>query len=169
MGASLDDDNGENSGSAYIFVRDGDDWTQQAKLTADDADREDFFGGYVYISGNSAIVGATSNDDDGERSGSAYIFKNEGGTWTLKQRIEPTDYEAWAEFGNSVSISGDYALIGAHMDDNGGSTGNEGSAYIFKRSGETWTQLQKLIATAPDPPLPGGGGGPEGNGRFGFS
>jgi len=145
-------------------------WSEISKLLPADILTQDWFGRSVSISDNYAIVGAPFQDEHGLiKSGSAYIYKNEGGTWTPKQRIEPTDYEAWAEFGNSVSISGDYALIGAHMDDNGGSTGNEGSAYIFKKSGETWTQLKKLIATAPDPPLPNGGGGPEANEKFGCS
>lgn len=144
-------------------------WSEITKLLPADISTQDWFGRSVSISGNYAIVGAPYEDVNGIKSGSAYIYKHEGGTWTQKQKIEPIDGESWAEFGYSVSISGDYALIGARMDDHDVTKSHEGSAYIFKRSGETWSQLKKLIATAPDPALPDGGGGPEGNGRFGFS
>lgn len=74
VGAYLDDDDGDRSGSAYIFVHDGENWSQQTKLTADDADILDSFGMSVSISGRFAIIGAHENDDDGDRSGSAYIY-----------------------------------------------------------------------------------------------
>ena len=76
MGAYGDDDGGEDSGSAYIFVRSDDGtWTQSTKLTADDAAVGDQFGWSVAISGDTTIVGAVSDDDEGNNSGSAYIFQ----------------------------------------------------------------------------------------------
>ena len=73
VGASLDDDNGTNSGSAYVFVRSGTNWTERRKLTASDAEENDRFGTFVSISGNTVIAGARLNDDDGSNSGAAYI------------------------------------------------------------------------------------------------
>jgi len=70
----LDDDNGTNSGSAYIFKRSGTSWAEEAKLTASDGDDADYFGSSVSISGDYAIVGAYWDDDNGTNSGSAYIF-----------------------------------------------------------------------------------------------
>ena len=72
IGAYGDDDKGSDSGSAYIFVRNGNVWTQQSKLVASDGAASDRFGNSVSISGdgNTAIVGAYG--DDGK--GSAYIF-----------------------------------------------------------------------------------------------
>ncbi len=79
MGAYADDDNGTDSGSAYIFKRSGTTWAQQAKLTAADGAAEDFFGQSVSISTNSntysAIAGAYWDDDNGTHSGSAYMFE----------------------------------------------------------------------------------------------
>ena len=150
VAASFDDDGGLNSGSAYIFERDGDGenetWTQKAKLTASDADAFDQFGRSVSISGDRAIVGVSSDDDDGESSGSAYIFeKIESGEWTQKQKLNSSDPDAIDQFGRSVSISGDRAIVGAIGND------ASGSAYIFERdeSGE-WTETQKLNASDAD-------------------
>jgi ELWxxDGT repeat protein len=73
VGASRDDDQGSDSGSAYVFVRDGTSWSQQAKLTASDSAADDFFGRAVSISGDTALVGAYADDDQGTSSGSAYV------------------------------------------------------------------------------------------------
>ncbi|MHC4573903.1 MAG: FG-GAP repeat protein [Planctomycetota bacterium] len=74
VGAHYDDDNGAESGSAYIYSYDGTNWFQQAKLTASDGAASDYFGISVSISGGHAIVGAYGDDDNGAESGSAYIF-----------------------------------------------------------------------------------------------
>ena len=86
IGAYSDDDKGINSGSAYIFTNNGGTWIQTQKLTADDGESGNFFGLSVAISGNIAIVGANLDDDSGFFSGSAYIFTNNGGTWSQTQK-----------------------------------------------------------------------------------
>jgi hypothetical protein len=155
VGADLDDDNGQsNSGSVYIFVRSGGTWTQQQKLTAGaDAGASDNFGNSVSISsdGSTAIVGAYEDDDNGQTdSGSAYIFVRSGSSWTQQAKLTAgADAEYRDLFGYSVSISGDgsTAIVGARLDDDNGQS-NSGSAYIFVRSGSSWTQQQKLTAGA---------------------
>jgi hypothetical protein len=144
VGAYYDGDKGYASGSAYIFKRDSTTWSQQAKLTASDGAAEDFFGCSVSISGDYAVVGAYYNDDNGTDSGSAYIFKRDGTTWSQQAKLTASDGAAGDGFGWSVSISGDYAFIGANLDDDKGDA--SGSAYIFKRDGTTWSQQAKLTA-----------------------
>ena len=144
VGSYFDDDDGGSSGSAYIFVRDGDDWTQQAKLTADDADAGDYFGGTVSIDGDYAVVGAALNDYAGHNSGSAYIFVRDGDDWTEQAKLTANDAAADDCFGRSVSISGDYAVVGANGNDDDGN--NSGSAYIFVLNDDDWTQQVKLTA-----------------------
>jgi len=144
VGAYLDDNNGTNSGSAYIFKREGSSWIQQVKLTAEDGAAYDYFGYAVSISGDYAIVGAYGDDDKGGSSGSAYIFKREGSSWTQQEKLTADDGAASDYFGWSVSISGDYAIVGAYLDDDNGT--NSGSAYIFKREGSLWLQQAKLTA-----------------------
>jgi hypothetical protein len=79
IGARLDDDNGANSGSAYVFVRAADGtWNQQAKLTAADGAANNYFGGSMDMSGDTAVIGAEGDDDKDEASGSAYVFVGDG-------------------------------------------------------------------------------------------
>ena len=143
VGASGDDDNGSASGSAYVFKRSGTSWAQETKLLPSDAAAGDFFGKSVSISGDYAVVGAQENDDNGTNSGSAYVFKRTDVTWTQEAKLLPSDGATIDVFGISVSISGDYAVVGAHRDSDNGSF--SGSAYVFKRTDVTWTQEAKLL------------------------
>ncbi|GAH13390.1 unnamed protein product, partial [marine sediment metagenome] len=81
IGANLDDDNGKDSGAAYIFKRSGSTWIQEAKLLASDGRASDRFGFSVSINGTTAIIGADLNDNKGENSGAAYIFRLSGSRW----------------------------------------------------------------------------------------
>jgi len=157
VGADSDDDNGSNSGSAYIFKRTLKYippggfvwvWEEQAKLLASDGDASDFFGRSVSISGDYAIVGADGDDDNGSGSGSAYIFRWDGTNWVQQPKLLASDGAAGDYFGYSVSISGDYAIVGAGGDDDRGR--ESGSAYIFKRVGVAWVQQPKLLASSGD-------------------
>ena len=145
VGAYRNDDNGSDSGSAYIFKRDGESWAQQAKLTASDGAAGDYFGLPVRIDGDYAIMGAYSNDDNGSDSGSAYIFKRDGENWAQQAKLTASDGAEGDYFGDSVSLSGNYAIVAARHDDDKGT--NSGSAYIFKRDGTSWTELTKLTAS----------------------
>jgi len=145
VGAQADDDNGDYSGSAYVFKHTDTTWTQQAKLLASDGAAGDEFGWSVSISGDYAIVGAQADDDNGSGSGSAYVFKRTGTNWAQEAKLLPSDGEAFEFFGRSVSISGDYVVVAAVSDDANGD--GSGSAYVFKRTDTTWTQQAKLLAS----------------------
>ncbi len=145
MGAYQDDDNGSNSGSAYLFHRDGANWVQQQKLTAADGAAGDLFGFSVSIDEDKAIVGAYQDDDNGSNSGSAYLFHWDGANWVQQQKLTAADGTATDFFGFSVSIGGDKAIVGAHQDDGNGS--NSGSAYLFHWDGANWVQQQKITAS----------------------
>ena len=150
------------AGSAYIFKTSdaGNSWTQVQKIVAGDRATNDSFGYSVSISGGYAIVGANGEDEDASggntlnSAGSAYIFKTSdaGNSWTQVQKIVAGDRAVNDIFGASVSISGDYAIVGAYLEDEDAAGGNTlsgaGSAYIFKTSdaGNTWTQVQKIVA-----------------------
>ncbi|WCO00739.1 T9SS type A sorting domain-containing protein [Psychroserpens ponticola] len=148
IGASAVDDDGSASGAAYVFKRSGTNWTEQVKLTASDAAESDQFGTSVAIDGNYAIVGAFGNEDDGYRSGSAYIFTRSGTNWTEQAKLTASDADADDIFGIVVDIKGNYAIVGAPVDEEAGN--RSGSAYIFKRSGSNWTEQTKLIASDAD-------------------
>jgi hypothetical protein len=144
IGALYDDDNGIDSGSAYVFTRNGTTWTQQQKLLASDGSAGDQFGRSVSLFKDSVLIAADCNDDYGEYTGSAYVFIRNGATWTQQQKLLALDPIENGSFGVTVSLSGDTALIGANGFENGI---DSGSAYVFTRNGTTWTQQQKLIAS----------------------
>ncbi|MFQ5411907.1 MAG: FG-GAP repeat protein, partial [Phycisphaerae bacterium] len=129
IGSPFDDDAGSGSGSAYVFVRNAGVWTQRAKLTADDATAGELFSYPVSISGDTVVIGARQDNDAGTDSGSAYIFLRTADTWTQQAKFTAADAVADDLFGNSVSISGDTAVIGAWRNDDAGL--NSGSVYVF--------------------------------------
>ena len=140
------------TGAAYIFERSGKSWTQTKKLTASYPSAGDNFGVSVSIDGDYAIVGAYWSDDNGEGSGSAYIFnRNEGGAdnWGQQAKLLASDAATLSAFGGSVSISGDTVIVGAinHTNDNGIKAGQ---AYIFEKPAGGWvdmTETAKLTAS----------------------
>ncbi|MFO7891248.1 MAG: FlgD immunoglobulin-like domain containing protein [bacterium] len=147
VGACWDDDAGEKSGAAYIFHLDeNDNWVQQAKLTADDAGEDNRFGISSAIYRKNVIVGAFFDDDNGYRSGSAYIFKRDNESWHQQVKLTASDAEEKDWFGVNVSIDHDYASVGSRYDDNENGI-DAGAVYIFKRENDTWSQDTKLIAT----------------------
>jgi phosphohistidine swiveling domain-containing protein len=146
IGAPYDDDNGLQSGSAYIFTRRGGVWTERAKLTASDATANDFFGYAVALDGDTALIGAAYEGDNGIGSGSAYVFTRSGGVWAEQAKLTSSDAAKGDNIGLSVVIDGDTALIGTPVtDDSSGSV--SGAAYVFTRNAEVWTQQAKLTAS----------------------
>ena len=147
VGAHLDND---QSGSAYIFERQGDDtWQEVFKLTAGDGEAEDWFGYSTSLSGNRAIVGAWRDDDQGTESGSAYVYERQGdGSWQELAKLTAISGDPGDFFGYSVSLSGDYAIVGARGE---GGLFEQGAAYIFERQGDdTWQQVVKFRGAEED-------------------
>ena len=129
-------DEGPHSGSAYVFTRDtagnlASGWTQVAWLTAGDGAADDWFGRSVSIDGDTMVIGATQDDDKGDKSGSAYVFMRATAGdltsgWTQVAKLTAGDGAANDEFGSSVSIDGDAVVIGAVQLQT-----SSGSAYVF--------------------------------------
>lgn len=145
IGLQDEDTTALSAGSIYVFTRSGTTWTEQQKIQASDAAENDRFGVSVGIDGDTIVVGANYEDDTYSNAGSVYVFTRSGTTWTQQQKIQPSDVAAFDEFGYSVAISGDTIIAGSVWDDDTNS--GSGSAYIFTRSGTTWTQQQKLTAS----------------------
>jgi len=136
VGAHQDDDNGADSGSAYIFDLDG---NQLAKLTASDGAADDEFGFSVAAGSGRIAVGAVVDDDNFSNSGSVYIFDLDGNELT---KITASDAAASDLFGFSVAAGCGRIVVGAYASDSAGS--NSGSAYIFDLDGN---QLSKITAS----------------------
>jgi hypothetical protein len=119
-----------------VFVRSAGVWSEEQKLTAGDGAGDDWFGYSVSVSGDTVLVGAYRDDDNGSNSGSAYVFVRSAGVWSQEQKLTAGDGAVGDWFGYSVSVSGDTALVGAYLDDEpttwGNPSANQGSVYIFR-------------------------------------
>ena len=143
VGARQDDDNGFNSGSAYIFRFNGSTWVEEQKLLASDGAASDSFGSTVSISGNVAIIGARGADPGG--SAFVYRYNRLTGSWDEEQELTAFDGAQGTGFGASVSVSGDVAVVGADYTNDAGH--ESGSAYVFRFDGNTWKEEAQLIAS----------------------
>jgi hypothetical protein len=118
---------GLNRGSAYVFVRNGEVWSEQQKLLAADAASEDGFGFSVTISGETLVVDAPFKA--GLPQGLAYVFVHSGGVWSQQQKLLASDAAKPGNFGYSVALSGEAVVVGAPSEDAG--IQFQGSAYVF--------------------------------------
>jgi len=163
------DNTAVDSGAAYVFVRSGTTWTQQAYLKASNTGAGDAFGRSVAVSGDTVVVGAFHEDSsatgvNGNQAdnsaidaGVAYVFSRSGTTWSQQAYLKASNTEAGDRFGNSVAVSGDTVVVGAFHEASSatGVNGNQGdntavdsgAAYVFVRSGTTWTQQAYLKAS----------------------
>ena len=142
IGAIWDDDKANDAGAAYVFVRINDVWQEQQKLTAADGAANFLFGQSVSVSVDTALIGSFEDVKDNTWKGAVYVFTRANGVWSQQQKLTPADAEADDRFGESVSVSGDTALIGAWGNDN-----FKGAAYVFVRTNGLWHQQAKLIAS----------------------
>lgn len=160
------------SGAAYVFVRSGGTWEQQAFLKASNADNGDQFGHSVAVSDDTIVVGAhfeesnatgvngDENDDSASFSGAAYVFVRSAGTWSQQAYLKASNTGSGDRFGRSVSVSGNTVVVGAQLEDSNAigvdgdgtnnSASNSGAAYVFMRSGNTWAQQAYLKASNTD-------------------
>jgi len=142
IGAPIDCD----AGAAWVFTRSGSTWTQQGeKLTGGGEIGKGFFGERVALSadGNTALVGAWIDDNS---VGAAWVFTRSGSTWTQQgEKLTVSGGIGTRYFGDSVALSGDgdAALIGGTS----GDTGFVGAAWMFMRSGATWTQREEITGS----------------------
>ncbi len=154
VGANLEDAPGSDAGAAYVFQRNeggAGNWGQLKKLTASDAEAYDYFGYSVAVSGDTAVVGAWVEDSGGSFAGAAYVFqRNEGGVdnWGEVKKLTASDAEASDQFGASVAVNGDTAVVGAIGEGAGGIFA--GAAYVFQRDdggADNWGEVKKLTVS----------------------
>ncbi|MEJ2704654.1 MAG: FG-GAP repeat protein, partial [Sedimentisphaerales bacterium] len=115
----------------------GENWTQQAKLTASDGIGDELFGCSVSIDDEYSVVSAYIDEDYGPESGSAYIFRREGQNWKQEAKLIAPDGHSYHQFGRGVSISDGYVIAGAPLDED--IADSAGAAYIFSRVSNTWS------------------------------
>jgi hypothetical protein len=145
-----------NTGQAYVYVRSGTTWSEQAKLKASDGVSSDQFGFSAAISGNTAVVGATQpvicTFTCSGGAGKAYVYVRSGTTWSEQAKLKASDGVSSDQFGSAVAISGNTLVVGAPQPGPctilvGCGSGGAGKAYVYVRSGTTWSEQAKLTAT----------------------
>lgn len=143
VGAPFEDAGGvPDAGAAYVFDGAAGGWPQLCKLNG--LGSADQFGSSVSVSGNTVVVGAPLDDPPGfVNAGAAYVYSVGVGSCLLDSQLEPSDGETFDEFGSSVSVSGDTAVVGAPLE-NAGGVADAGAAYVFDGSVAGWPQLCKL-------------------------
>jgi MYXO-CTERM domain-containing protein len=140
-------DGGYGPGVALILARSGTTWSQQAAVTPADGGTGGGFGCSVAVSGDIAIVGALDyRAGTGGNQGASFVFVRRGTTWTQQAELTASDGATGDGFGSSVAVSGGAAVVGAPKHRVLGSAG-QGAAYVFARSGTTWTQQAELTAS----------------------
>ena len=143
---------GGRSGVVYPFARSGNNWKRAAppEFDGNDTKEGDEFGRSVSMSGNTTIIGAAGHDANRiNGSGAAYVFvgpgpRHKGRSWKQQAKLTPHDAAAGDQFGWSVAIDNNTAIVGSRFDDDNGKS--SGSAYIFVREGDMWEQQAKLTA-----------------------
>ena len=160
VGGDETDDSVGRAGAVYVFVRTGGTWLQQAYLKASNNGPTDTFGASVAISGDTVVVGSPRERSEAPYSGAAYVFVRDGTTWTEQAFLKASNASDYDYFGTTVAVSGDRVVVGA-PGENCSSTGvdgdqtaydaydadDSGAAYLFVRSGESWSQEAYLKAS----------------------
>ena len=143
IGVMSDVVEGVNTGSVHVFRFDGEHWNFEYRIVPSDGIQSGSFGVWFSMDGDSLLIGATGDDDLGERSGSVYAYRYVDGQWTFLQKLMASDGQANDGFG-TVDLDGDSAVVGAV-----GRVGSNttGSAYIFEFDGVAWSEVQIISAS----------------------
>jgi hypothetical protein len=154
VGAHFEDGIGTDYGAAYVFNRNlpaADAWGQVAKLTAgSDVENAAYFGYSVAVSSDFAVVGAYGEDGGATNCGAVYVFDRDFGgsdNWGQVAKLIASDEENGDEFGYSLAIDGDYAIVGTRYEDGEGTS--RGAAYVYGRNyggADVWGEVMKLTA-----------------------
>ena len=156
VGAYRDGEKGDEAGAAYVFTRSGGVvWDEGVKLTASDGAPYDNFGISVAVDGETIVIGASGDDDNGADSGSVYVFTKASGVWSQAAKLTASDGAALDYFGHSVAVSGDTVLVGAYQDDREETVTeteleDSGSVYVFTKPTSVggWGDWDDLPQTA---------------------
>jgi hypothetical protein len=150
-----DDDAGISTGSVWVYRFQDGSWQEVQKLNASDAEVGDLFGHSVALGDGVLVVGALQDDDACPddplcNSGSAYVFRFNGSTWTEEAKLVASDGAEDDEFGNAVAVDGDYVVVGARWADDACPEDpdcNSGVAYVYHDQNGTWVDEGKLGAS----------------------
>ena len=168
--SSSGNNSADDAGAVYVYRRSGASWTQEAYIKASNTDAGDQFGYDVALFGDTLVVSAVGEDSIGtgvnpaaqtdnhaEGAGAVYVFRRSGAIWSQEAYLKASNTNPGDQFGYSVAIYGDTIAVGARDEDGAGtgvnpttqsdnSATDSGAVYLFKRSGETWSQTAYIKA-----------------------
>ncbi len=172
VNGNQNDDSATASGAAYIFTRNGMQWSQQAYLKASNSGEGDLFGASVAISGDVVVIGAAledsnatgvngdENDNSADNTGATYVFVRDGTQWSQQAYLKASNSGSGDLFGTSVAVDGNKIVVGAfgedsnttgvNGDENDNSAVDSGAVYVFTRNGTQWNQQAFLKASNSD-------------------
>lgn len=152
VGAKLDSVHGGGAGAAHVFVTSTGAWELQDTLRPADGAVGDLFGVSVAVDGDTLLVGAVRGGNATSIPGKAYVFIRDAGSWIEQQVLQSSEAAPDDQFGESVQLDGDRAVVGGSQTPDPTAPG-AGAVHVLERSGTTWTEIARLTA-APDPPAP---------------
>lgn len=145
VGAPQEDTAGSYSGAVYVYVHSGSSWSPQATLRANDEQPLWHFGDAVAVDGDTLVSASSADNTKGQAAGAVYVFTRTGTTWS-QQKLTASDGAAYDNLGASVAVSGDTLIAGAPS--HATTAAGAGAAYVFTRSGTTWSQQAELNQTS---------------------
>lgn len=151
IGAPSFQSQSSNSESAYVFIRTNGLWRQQARLVSSSASSGATFGMSVALHGNTAVVGAPTEVQNGLQVGAAYVYLREGTNWSRQARLVSPVPVAAGYFGASVAIHGNTAVVGSPRSSGFTAPTQSGDAYVFVRVGTNWSLQQKIVGSSQSP------------------
>jgi len=143
VGAPQEDEGNVNTGAAYLYQREGEDWTQKARFTPGAVEQNHRFGTSVALGEGVAFVGAAYLTPG--YTGTVYVYTEENGTWSLTDTLKPTNPDGVRSFGRSMTSDGNRLLVGDAIWEYNGLR-NAGSVYVFEQENGIWTEQALLQA-----------------------
>ncbi len=148
-----------DSGAVYVFTRSGSTWSQQAYIKASNPMASAYFGASLALSGDTLAVGAYGESGLATGAGAVYVFTRSGTTWSQQDLLRGSNAAQGDQFGYSVALDNDTLVAGALREDSSTSgvnttpddlAQNAGAAYVFTRSGTSWSEQAYLKASNTD-------------------
>ena len=139
--------NGVDSGVAYTYAFDGEQWIQTGRLVPPDGASGDWFGLYTAMDHHRILIGSVRHDEGGTNVGAAYAYELIDNQWVFEQKLSPMNAVEDGGFG-SVEVQGSRAAIGASGSPNGAPVG---SVTVFEHDGERWNTIEEIIPVDAEP------------------
>jgi hypothetical protein len=137
-------------GAVHVYARIGTGWSLRTTLSAPNPKPGDGFGTAVAFSSNAQTLAiGASNDDGAPSTGAVYVFANGALGWTQQALLKPFGASTTAIFGHSVSLSSDGNLLAAGAISDSSGADRAGAAYVFSRTGASWSPQAQLLAASP--------------------